>query len=86
MLLQEPDDGLLLALNLNPANFEVSVDLKASLVAFFVRISLFVSFHLLDLRLLLLELGDKRLNVVLDDCSLNEWAEGEQFADLLARA
>lgn len=67
MLLQEPDDGLLLALDLNPANFEVSVDLKASLVAFFIRISLFVSFHLLDLRLLLLELGDKRLNVVLND-------------------
>ena len=86
MLLQEPDDGLLLALDLNPTNFEVSVDLKASSVAFFERIFLFVSFHLLDLRLLFHELGDKRLNVVLNDCPLNEGAEGEQFVDLLARA
>ena len=76
---------MFLALDLNSANLEVSVDLKASLVALFDLDFLFVGFHFLGLRHLL-ELRDKRLDVMIYDCALDERAESEQLPDLLTRA
>lgn len=55
------------------------------MVALFDLDFLFVGFHFLGLRHLL-ELRDKRLYVMIYDCTLDERAKSEQLPDLLTRA